>query len=506
MKINLIFLIALSLFFANCDKKKKQAIPLTNVIQDTKKSNIVVVSANPEAPTAAIVGPNASVADIQPLVNVSVTPGVTDPFTFDTTNTIPVNINVIDSNGNPVSPCVVTIMDPNQNNTILLQQVTVAGGIVTGSITLPATSSNVIIIVTVGSTNTQAANVPLLISVVSNGATIVLPITSIGTITIPIANPVSTAPPIADADGDGIEDSKDAYPNDPTKATRIRFPAEGVNTIAFEDLYPNAGDADLNDYVIQFYNEEDLNAKGEIVEVRGAYQHVARGAGYTHRLKLLLPPSVNISFESSITDGTGVQQNTGLASFVPTSTQINDGLVILPDSSTTISSSNVGAGQTYVPGHVSKTKIKFLTPVTRASVGNAPYNIYMNVISTSKDVFFPGRYFNADTTDKFLDANGFPWAILVPGVWAWPLESQDIRNTSVTGYPKFQSWASSKGTADKDWYKTVTAGKVFALPSQPSSLLAYLNIKSNENAATLSALLLIIGLAFGLLVRKKIFA
>ncbi|MGV1518140.1 hypothetical protein, partial [Klebsiella pneumoniae] len=44
--------------------------------------------------------------------------------------------------------------------------------------------------------------------------------------------------------------------------------------MAYEDLYPSAGDADgpgpgLNDYVLHIHNEEDLNKK--------TYQHVARG-------------------------------------------------------------------------------------------------------------------------------------------------------------------------------------------------------------------------------------
>jgi LruC domain-containing protein len=488
-------------FFSFCEKEKKQVLPLTSSLENKKDAKVVVVTANPNSSQ----NQGGTVSDIEPTVQVSTTPGYTPPFTFDNTNTIPVIVTVSYSNGSPVPNCVVVIKDPAQNNSTVFQQVTNTSGGATGSIILPNTSTSVHITVTVGAFTSQVAVIPLTVQVTDNGVVANVSVTAIGNITLPILPPTDPIPPMVDSDGDGVEDSKDAYPNDPTKTTKIRFPATGVNTIAFEDLYPNAGDADLNDYVIQFYNEEDLNAKGEIVEVRGAYQHVARGAGYSHKLKLLFPTSLNINYETSVTDANGVLK-TSQTSFVPTSTQLNAGLEILGNSSTTISSQNSNLGQTYEPGFVSKIKIKFNAPVARSVIGNAPYNIYMNVISTGHDVFFPNRYFNPDGTDKFLDANGFPWAIMVPGVWAWPLESQDIRNSSVTGYPRFQSWASSKGINDKDWYLTVTSGKVFPIPSTFSPLLAFINQMDHKNTAMISLILLITGISVSYLIRKRIFA
>lgn len=495
-KIFIIFIVFL--FLINCEKEKKQVVPFQSIVEKPKNGTIITVPANPNQATGG-----STLGDVVPLVSVDTTPNQTEPFTYDTTNTIPVNMTVTDSNGNPISPSVVSITDPNQNDAILLQQVTNPSGTVTGNITVPTTTTTVNVTVSIGGATSDPATVPLQVVVNNNGTPTITPVTCIGNVVIPISNPSSNVPPIADRDGDGIEDSKDAYPDDPTKATKIRFPSTGVNTIAFEDLFPNAGDADLNDYVIQFFNEEDLNAKGEIVEVRGAYQHVARGAGYTHKLKLLFPSSVSIQYETSVTNSAGVAKPS-TAIYTPTSAQISAGLEILGDSSTTISSPNSNLGQTYAPGDISKIKVKFNTPVARSVIGAAPYNIYMNVISTGKDVFFPGKYFDELGNDKFMDANGFPWAILVPGIWQWPLESQDIRNSSVTGYPKFQSWANSKGLVDKDWYKTVTTGKVFPIPLEPSSLLAYISNNLPSNMSSISILLVIVGISFGLIARRKL--
>ena len=49
---------------------------------------------------------------------------------------------------------------------------------------------------------------------------------------------------VADADGDGVPDNEDDYPNDPDRATVIRIPAEGFYRVAYEDLYPKRGDAE----------------------------------------------------------------------------------------------------------------------------------------------------------------------------------------------------------------------------------------------------------------------
>ena len=60
-----------------------------------------------------------------------------------------------------------------------------------------------------------------------------------------------------------------------TKATKIKIPIEGVNTIGFEGTFPSAGDADLNDLVTVYYVEEDQNAAGQIVEIHGLFQNMA---------------------------------------------------------------------------------------------------------------------------------------------------------------------------------------------------------------------------------------
>ena len=86
-----------------------------------------------------------------------------------------------------------------------------------------------------------------------------------------------------------------------------------------------------------------------------------------------------------------------------------------------------------------------------------PYDLYIYVLNTKHEIHFAGRYTKADGTDQYLDATGFPWAVMIPGNWKWPYEKSDAR----TAYSKFQSWYESKGTVDLDWYEFPNLNSVF---------------------------------------------
>src|SRR5690606_19731634 len=97
---------------------------------------------------------------------------------------------------------------------------------------------------------------------------------------------------VVDSDSDGIPDELDQFPNDATRATTVRFPASGHETVAFEDLFPKQGDADFNDFVVRTVHEEDLDGLGRIARIRGSYTHMAKGAGYNHTLHVNITDTV----------------------------------------------------------------------------------------------------------------------------------------------------------------------------------------------------------------------
>ncbi|NLH53483.1 MAG: LruC domain-containing protein, partial [Bacteroidales bacterium] len=77
---------------------------------------------------------------------------------------------------------------------------------------------------------------------------------------------------IADADGDGVGDQDDEYPTDPFRAFNNYYPSSnGFATLAFEDNWPNKGDYDFNDVVVDYQLNRVTNSQNQLVEVLGTF-------------------------------------------------------------------------------------------------------------------------------------------------------------------------------------------------------------------------------------------
>jgi trimeric autotransporter adhesin len=409
-----------------------------------------------------------------------------NPFNFQTNRVIGIQAIVIDQTGKPVPGALVELYN-TAGNCLLFSQISSVTGQLTGSIVVNYTDTGIMASLAANVTANGSKQLAVPIRRDNNGD-IKLVINILGVqVTTTTDNTGSTGsgsssggntgsgnggttPVVVDSDNDGVPDSKDIYPNDPNKAFKVRIPATGYYTLSFEDLYPTAGDADLNDYTLYLYFEEDINANGDIIEIRSRYQHVAKGAGYNHSLYLRLPPSISISnFTTTIFDSRGVNLNSGTSLNNPGSS-ITSALPIYnnQDSSVTIPSQNVTSGSVFNPGRIAKTVIRFSTPVKRSVLGTAPYDLYAKVITTGREIHFPGKYYGNQFgagKDDYLDANGFPWAVLVAGEFKWPLERQNI----YTAYAKFTNWSKSKGAYDNDWYLYFDTTKVYTSSTGPST-------------------------------------
>ncbi|MBR33350.1 MAG: LruC domain-containing protein [Spirochaetaceae bacterium] len=359
----------------------------------------------------------------------------TGDFVFETNKSIPVEILVEDPDGG-VQGTRVLIRDANGER-VLFRAVTDEAGNATGVVTVNQDEQSAVIEVEY---NGQTLYVDLDITDVLQATVTVL---------VRVRADVSE---IADADGDGVPDNEDDYPQDPDRATVVRVPAEGFYRVAYEDLYPKRGDADFNDYVVQVYHEQDLNASGKLVELRSYYTHIAKGAGYDHTLHLALPSEVSGVATVVRKDASGTELE---------SQQLNissgNAIDILGRSNLTISSSNTAKDQTFVMGHSAELTFLPDAPVALQTMGKAPYDLFIKVLNTGHEIHFAGRYFAEDGSDKYIDSAGFPWALMVPDYWQWPYERANIHD----GYPAFDDWYLSAGTESKNWYDSPVAEFVF---------------------------------------------
>ena len=93
---------------------------------------------------------------------------------------------------------------------------------------------------------------------------------------------------VKDSDGDGIVDTYDAFPDKSESAFQDQIPADGRFTVAFEDNFPNVGDADYNDFVAQYVIRVIRNPENEVLVLDGDIWARARAAGYDHEFGLVV--------------------------------------------------------------------------------------------------------------------------------------------------------------------------------------------------------------------------
>lgn len=377
-------------------------------------------------------------------------------FTFQTTHATGVELRLLDNLESPVPGRLVEISDvapAGEPATVRFRGITDSNGIVTGAVAYPAAVTDLRLSLEYDDQIfTFGLETENLITVRRN-LRFSQPATQSATGGEPSTAAVQSLASLSDLDGDSTPDAVDDFPEDPTRATRVQHPARGRFTMAYEDLYPRKGDADFNDYVVQARFEEHLNAQGQIVQVKSSYRHVARAAGYKHYLKIKLPESLATSAyrlsRHPYTGGAPVSNVGRVAA--------NRVIPISARSDQTIPARNADRGQEFSGGDLYELEITPDAPANPISQSLPPYDLFIHVQNTGREVHFPGLYTHPDGSDEYLDSDGFPWALAVPVDWRWMLERENIH----TAYATFIGWYTSAGNLNRDWYNFPNLDLIF---------------------------------------------
>ena len=280
------------------------------------------------------------------------------------------------------------------------------------------------------------------------------------TLVITIVNPV-----VIDTDGDGVPDSQDAYPLDPTRAFNSYYPNEtDYGSYAFEDLWPAYGDYDCNDLVMNFNYKIVTNAQNKVVDLIARFKIKAAGASYNNGFGVSLnTPSANVaSVTGCIKMGTSV--NIDPKGYE--SGHTNNTVIIPVDAVNNVlggALANTVHGGFTVQTQEQIVTVHLSTPQT--SIGTPPYNpfIFINQ-DRAKEVHLKDQlptvlanpvYFgtlddgsNPAQNLYYRSKTGLPWAMEIPVDFNYPVEKADIVQT----YLHFADWAQSSGSLYPDWY------------------------------------------------------
>lgn len=285
---------------------------------------------------------------------------------------------------------------------------------------------------------------------------------------------------IDDSDGDGVADGEDAYPSDSNRAYNSVYPsANGFGTLAFEDLWPNKGDYDFNDVVVDYRINTVTNASNNVVELIAQFKLKASGAGYKNGFalqldgidtdKVLSVSGNNISSTSTLVfNEGGLESGQEFANVIVFDNFFN---VMPKEGSGTGVNTNPNAP--FVEYQTLTLTVTFINNGTPATGGTVninqltpdKFNFYIFLAEQrGREIHLPDRVptnladislfgtgddnSNPAQNKYYKTVNKLPWAINVLQGFEHPVE----KNAIDKAYLKFNTWAVSSGNSFPDWF------------------------------------------------------
>ncbi len=275
-----------------------------------------------------------------------------------------------------------------------------------------------------------------------------------------------------DSDQDGVPDTYDDYPLDPTRAFNNRLPSSGFNTLVFEDLWPAQGDYDFNDLVTGYQFNTITNAQNRIVETYATFVIRAIGGSFQNGLGVQLTGST-IPQPAITCTGFSLHENyitlsaNGLEASQahPTFIVFDNAYKLMPGQSG-VSGVNVEPGVPWITPDTVRIHLLFpANTYTLSQLNQAAFNPFLIVNKTrGREVHLADypptslanpAYFetvNDDSkpaTGRYYKAkSNLPWALNIPGTFSYMSEKKSI----LSGYLKMSPWAQSGGAQYANWY------------------------------------------------------
>lgn len=256
-------------------------------------------------------------------------------------------------------------------------------------------------------------------------------------------------------------------------SSQVSYPERSVwGTIAYEDLYPRPGDADYNDFVVNFKITEFYNSSEELESINMKFVPVARGAGYNHSFHLSLDGEIDNTRNAHATT-TPVFDNPAEVS--ATYTNLTNGeshtqyfaddedVKIFGSTRTAVGGGFVNHSASQAPRQpkwVTEVNVSLSDPEDVSSSlkdGDFNYRPYLHVNNTNQDI----DLFQVNPNNGMIDRNGYPFGLVVPDDWAWPEERVSI-NRAYPLFSEYRSWLS--GDSDEiseqamTWFDFPAAG------------------------------------------------
>ncbi|WP_158561288.1 LruC domain-containing protein [Emticicia sp. C21] len=243
----------------------------------------------------------------------------------------------------------------------------------------------------------------------------------------------------------------------------------GTFSYAFEDNWPELGDYDMNDVVVDMNIVKYQNTSNKTTKVILKGSLISVGASKRNSIAVQLDGIPTGSVKSVTYSRINlVGNNLKLGSNGVESGQTNAVVTIVDDAHKAFGVSDTPFistqnGGSHKPVDVVIT-IEFTTPLDNFTYQTLNMFIINNTEnSTGRSEVHMVGYAATDKIDKrlienmtgsklssdpFKSVNNEPWALSTPISFSYPLEGKNVKES----YTKFESWAVSGGIKDTDWY------------------------------------------------------
>lgn len=256
-----------------------------------------------------------------------------------------------------------------------------------------------------------------------------------------------------------IENQVDAWTYYPSNDTYY--------VVSYEDDYPNRGDYDFNDLIVGYRVGFGLQGDNVVSMVVTGYM-IARGADFDHDwyFRLPTPDGISANVTLNLFEPDQIEPATGY----PIRTDALDSINIKVFEHTRsllqhpeYSMVNTIPEQSLIKGHKFSLAIDIIGELAFEQLPEAPYDPYLHVLNTGYEIHLPGHApqlmtstNSGDTSDQYVDENGYPYALVFPNDWVPPLERIDLGEA----YETYLNFTLNNEQQHTEWYKHPKAGKV----------------------------------------------
>lgn len=255
-----------------------------------------------------------------------------------------------------------------------------------------------------------------------------------------------------------ISDKPTTNPEDYPPVTTIR-----KGTLAFEDLWPNQGDYDMNDVVITYERSFSVDKDNNVTELKDIYTPVHKGgqikSGFGYQIEIQNTNVSEVKIENGGSKAQNIINNMESGQEKVTLILFDDMEQVVINEPITVTIKAKGLKPETIQGN-----LHFYNPFIRVSPNKEGKNPIQEIHLTNypptalADLTYFGRYKDHSSLDEdgnligpyyYVSEDEYPFAIDLPIMdYKVPTEAMRIN----LFYPKFGNWVKTKGQEDADWY------------------------------------------------------